>query len=108
MDNRDRDGVVVLTTADSREAAERLARQIVDARLGACAQALPIQSVFRWNGAVQEESEVLLLIKTRAALFDRLEAFIRERHSYETPEIIALPIVAGSQQYQDWIIAETT
>jgi periplasmic divalent cation tolerance protein len=102
------DNVVVLTTLDSTEAATRLAHQIVEERLAACVQAMPIQSVYRWNGAVQEEAEVLLMIKTRGELFAPLEAFINARHSYETPEIVALPIVAGSQAYQDWIATETS
>lgn len=99
--------VVVLTVTDSKEAARRLARAIVEERLAACVQVLPIESVYRWQGAVQEEAEALLLIKTRHDLFEQLEAFIKEHHTYETPEIVAIPIVAGSQAYLDWIAAET-
>ncbi len=99
--------VVVLTTTESREAASALARGIVDERLAACVQVVPITSVYRWKGTTHEEAETLLLIKTQASLYDRLEAFIQARHSYETPEIVALPIAAGSQSYLDWLAAET-
>lgn len=101
------ESIVVLTTTDSTDAADRLARAIVEERLAACVQLTPIRSVYRWQGAVHVEGETLLLIKTQRELFERLDAFIRERHSYETPEIVALPIVAGSQAYLDWIAAET-
>jgi periplasmic divalent cation tolerance protein len=99
--------VVVLTTTDSDEAARALARKIVGERLAACVQTTPIRSVYRWQGAVHEEGEVLLLIKTRHDLLGALERFIKEHHTYETPEIVALPIVGGSRAYQDWIAAET-
>jgi len=98
----------VITTIDSEEAARALAQKIVGDRLAACVQTTPIRSVYRWQGTVQEEGEVLLLIKTRHELLGQLEAFITEHHTYETPEIVALPIVGGSRAYQDWIIAETT
>ncbi len=100
--------MVVLTTTDSEEAAKALAALIVAERLAACVQTTPIRSVYRWQGAVRHESEVLLVIKTRVALLDRLEAFVKTHHTYDTPEIVALPIVGGSQEYLDWIAAETT
>ena len=102
------DNLVVLTTTDSTEAANELARSIVEARLAACVQVLPIRSVYRWEGAVQDDAEVLLLVKTRADVYEALEAFIKARHTYDTPEIVALPIIAGSRAYQEWIVAETT
>lgn len=102
------DALVVLTTTDSEDAASTLAQKIVEERLAACVQTTPIRSVYRWQGAVQREAEVLLLIKTRPDLLDRLEAFITQHHTYERPEIVALPIVGGSQAYQDWIVAETS
>lgn len=108
MENDAVENIVVLTTTDSTDAAARLAHQVVEARLAACVQVVPIHSVYRWQGAVQEEAEVLLLIKTRASGFERLEAFIKAHHTYETPEIVALPIVAGSAEYLGWIGTETT
>ena len=101
------ENIVVLTTTDSTDAADQLARQVVEARLAACVQVLPIRSVYRWQGAVREEAEVLLVIKTQSSRFEALEQFIGARHTYDTPEIVAVPIVAGSQAYQDWIVAET-
>ena len=98
----------MLTTTDSEEAARALAQGIVGERLAACVQATPIRSVYRWEGAVHEEGEVLLLIKTRRDRLGALEAFIKDHHTYATPEIVALPIVGGSRAYQDWIAAETT
>ena len=99
-------GMVMTTVADA-EAGQRLAAELVEQRLAACVQALPIQSTYRWKGAVQRDAEILLLIKTKAALYAEVEAFIRARHTYETPEIIHVPIVAGSAGYLQWLAAET-
>jgi periplasmic divalent cation tolerance protein len=98
---------VVQTTVASQAQAETLARLIVEARLGACVQLLPIRSFYRWQGEMQGEAEFLLQIKTRQACYAALEAFIRAHHSYETPEIVQLPITAGSADYLQWLHAET-
>ena len=68
----------------------------------------PIRSVYRWNGEVQTETEHLMIIKTRANLVAKVEARVKELHSYEVPEVIALPIVAGAKSYLDWVVASTT
>jgi periplasmic divalent cation tolerance protein len=94
---------VVLTTTATVEEAESLARGIVEAQLGACVQIQAIQSIYRWQGALCNESEFRLSIKTRQALFAALERFIRAHHSYETPEIVQIPISAGSAAYLQWI-----
>lgn len=94
---------VVLTTTATAAEAESLARGIVEARLGACVQVQAIQSIYRWQGALCNESEFRLSIKTRRARFAALERFIREHHSYETPEIVQIPISAGSAAYLQWI-----
>jgi periplasmic divalent cation tolerance protein len=94
---------VVLTTTATVEEAESLARGIVDAQLGACVQIQAIQSIYRWQGALCNESEFRLSIKTRRAQFSALERFIREHHSYETPEIVKIPITAGSAAYLQWV-----
>jgi periplasmic divalent cation tolerance protein len=94
---------VVLTTTATSDEAERLARGIVEARLGACVQIQPIRSIYRWQGAVCDESEFRLSIKTRQAQFVALKNFIRTHHSYETPEIVQIPIAAGSAAYLQWI-----
>lgn len=98
------DAIVVLITAPNREEAIRLADMLVGAHLAACVQLLPeMESVYRWEGKIEREPEILLLIKTTRARFDELEREVRALHSYETPEIVALPIVAGSEPYLRWL-----
>jgi periplasmic divalent cation tolerance protein len=98
--------IQVLTTACSEEEAERIATALVERRLAACVQVLgPIASHYRWRGKVERESEWQCLAKTAAARYKELEATIRELHSYEEPEIVALPILAGSTGYLAWIDA---
>jgi periplasmic divalent cation tolerance protein len=97
--------IVVLMTASSHEEANRIAELLVAERLAACVQILPeIQSVYRWQGEVQREKEVLILAKTVASRFDELERRVRAMHSYETPEIVALSITAASEPYLKWLI----
>lgn len=94
----------VSTTAGSEKEAERLSATLVERRLAACVQVIgPIVSRYRWRGAVEHEREWLCVAKTEAGRYDELEAAIRELHSYEEPEIVATPIVAGSKGYLDWI-----
>ena len=102
------DAIVVFMTAANGEEAARLADMLVGAQLAACVQILPeMESVYRWQGRVERQSEVLLLAKTTATRFEELEREVRALHSYETPEIIAVPITAGSSPYLQWLI-ETT
>lgn len=97
----------MLTTVGSSEEAERIAAVLVERRLAACVQTLgPIRSRYRWQGAVEEAEEWQCLAKTEASRYDEVEAAIREQHSYEEPEIVAMPIVAGSAGYLDWLSAE--
>ncbi len=99
------DPIVVLMTAANREEANQIAEILVGARLAACVQILPeIESVYRWQGEVQREKEILLLAKTTRSRFDELESKVRAMHSYETPEIIAVPITAASEPYLKWLI----
>ena len=98
------DAIVVLMTAGSREEAARLADVLVVARLAACVQILPeIESVYHWQGNVERSAEILLLAKTTQANFHALEAMVRSLHSYETPEIIALPVTQSSAPYLEWL-----
>lgn len=98
--------VVVLLTAANGEEAVRLADMLIGAHLAACVQILPeMESVYRWQGKIERQPEVLLLAKTVRSKFDDLEKEVRALHSYDTPEIIALPIVAGSAPYLDWLHA---
>ncbi|MDT0306287.1 divalent-cation tolerance protein CutA [Streptomyces sp. DSM 44917] len=101
--------ITVLTTTDSREAAEALARSAVEARVAACAQIEgPVTSVYWWEGEVQTDQEWRVLYKTPAARYDALEAHIRSVHTYDTPEIIAADIARGSAAYLSWLDRETT
>jgi periplasmic divalent cation tolerance protein len=94
---------VVLVTASSQQEAEEIATSLVKSQLAACASLVPIQSIYTWQGELHQEQEWQLLIKTDLSKFQTLAAKIRELHSYEVPEIIALPIIAGSQPYLNWI-----
>jgi periplasmic divalent cation tolerance protein len=98
------DHLQVQTTAGSAEEAERIAAALVERRLAACVQTLgPIASRYRWRGEIETAEEWLCLAKTEAARYPELEAAIRELHSYEEPEIVATPIVAGSSGYLAWL-----
>jgi periplasmic divalent cation tolerance protein len=96
----------VQTAADSEEEAERISAALVERRLAACVQVIgPIASRYRWRGEVETAREWLCLAKTEAVRYAELEAAIRELHSYEEPEIVAVPIAAGSAAYLEWIAA---
>jgi len=98
------DCIVVLVTVGSREDAGRIATTLVAEHLAACVNIVgAVESVYWWEGRVQQDAEVLLIIKTRAALWSALEARVRALHSYQNPEVIALPITSGSQAYLDWV-----
>ena len=94
---------VMLTTTPTREEAQKLARLLVEEKLAACVQLLPIESFYSWQGKTQNEAEILLLIKTRAVLFDAATARIKALHSYTVPEIVAMSFTAGFPGYFDWI-----
>jgi periplasmic divalent cation tolerance protein len=102
------DLIVVNVTAPNLATAERLARAVVEESLAACCTLVPaVRSIYRWQGAVHDDIEVLLVIKTRAALLDALTARVRALHPYTLPEVIALPIAGGSEPYLAWVRAET-
>lgn len=102
------DYVVVLVTAGSPEEAERIGRTVVEERLAACANLLGrVRSIYRWQGAVEDAVEQLLLLKARAVDVEALAARVRALHSYEVPEVVALPIDGGSAPYLAWL-AEST
>ena len=96
--------LLVSITTSSSEEADRIAKALVQERLAACVNIVPaITSIYRWQGEVHRDSEVLLIAKSRPELFESLAARVKALHSYEVPEIIALPIVAGSKAYLNWI-----
>jgi len=99
---------VVFITAGSADEGRRIAHVLVDERLAACVNLVsPVESVYHWQGRVQSDREVLLIAKTSAHRFEHLVARVRQLHSYQVPEIIALPILAGAADYLQWIDAET-
>lgn len=103
------DVLLVFSNLPDEVAAQKLARHLVDAKLAACVNVLsPCRSTYRWNGAVEEASEVPVIIKTAAAAYPALEAAIRASHPYELPEIVAVPLARGLPAYLDWVTAESS
>ncbi len=101
------DKIVVLSTCGSSEEAERIARRLVEKRLAACVNILPgVRSLYRWKGAIEDDHEVMLVIKSSRPLFQQLRAEIQKLHSYEVPEAIALPVVDGAERYLEWMNQE--
>jgi periplasmic divalent cation tolerance protein len=100
--------IVVFVTAGSADEGHTIGRALVDERLAACVNIIPsVESLYRWQGHVHRDQEVLLVAKTTAAGLERLAKRVKQLHSYDTPEIIALPIVAGASDYLRWIDEET-
>lgn len=100
--------LLVLSNLPDRAAAEKLARLLVESRLAACVNVLaPCASVFRWRGAVEQATEVPVLIKTTARRYAELESAVRAHHPYELPEIVAVPLVRGLPGYLAWVAGET-
>ena len=96
--------LVVLTTAPGVEDATRIGRILIDERLAACANVMPgLTSIFRWEGDVQEEAEVLVLLKTTEERLEELRARLVEVHPYDVPEVLALPVVGGEERYMSWV-----
>ena len=101
--------IQVITATDKREDAERIARLLVEMRLAGCVQIVgPVTSTYRWKGKIETAGEWLCLIKSRAECYGAIEQAIRSLHPYETPEIIALPVAAGSRDYLAWLRGELT
>lgn len=99
---------MVLVMASSEEEAKKIANVLVEKKIAACVNIVKdVQSVFRWKGKQSQENEVLLIIKTKGKQFKDVEAEVKNLHSYEVPEIIALPIIAGSKDYLFWVDSET-
>lgn len=100
--------IVVLVTAPPGELARTIARRLVDAQLAACVNIVTsVESIYRWEGQRCEEAEWLLVIKTRRLLFKRVAAEVKALHNYAIPEVIAIPIVAGSEDYLRWVVEST-
>ena len=100
--------IIVFITAPNEKEAASISRTIVEESLVACVNIIPsVRSIYRWQGRVEDEQEVLMVVKTKKSLFERLQERVKELHSYEVPEIIGLPLVEGSKEYLDWLGQET-
>lgn len=103
------DAIVVLTTVATEDEAVRLVRALLDRRLIACGTLLPgARSLYRWQGKVADEREVMVLLKTRSAQLDSLQSAFGELHPYRVPELLALAVTGGMEKYLEWISSETT
>jgi len=101
--------IVVLCTVPEAETAQRLAKGLVEERLAACVNAIPgVKSYYRWQGKIETESEIQLVIKTRRGRFDALAAWIEANHPYELPELVAIPADRASEAYLAWAVEQTT
>lgn len=101
------DKIVVLSTCGTAEEAERIARQLIEKRLAACVNVVAgARSIYRWRGKIEDAPETVMIIKSRRDLFDPLRAELEKLHSYEVPEVVALPIVEGSHGYLSWLERE--
>ena len=101
------DKILVLSACDSEQSAKSMARELLEARVAACVNIVPgVQSLYWWQGKIEEAGEWILLIKSSRPLFDKLREHLARIHSYQTPEIIALPIVDGSAPYLEWVERE--
>lgn len=100
--------IVVLVTVGSEREAETIATALLEERLAACVNVTsPVRSLYRWEGRIADDREWQLIIKTQARLFEALAARVHALHSYDVPEVIALPVLAGTTDYVDWIQKET-
>jgi periplasmic divalent cation tolerance protein len=102
------DYIQVFTTTDKKEDAEKITREVVKNRLAACAQVMgPITSTYWWEGKIEKEEEWLCIMKSRSDLYNSLERAIKGIHSYDVPEILAVPVIAGNRDYLEWLDRET-
>jgi periplasmic divalent cation tolerance protein len=94
---------MIITTCADKEAAQAIAQVLLEKRVAACVQMLPVESTYVWQGKICDDNEIILFIKSKAGLFDKIAAVIKKNHSYEVPEIIQIPITAGLPGYLKWI-----
>jgi len=99
----DNDYTMVITTFSDKESAKHAAVKLVQAKLAACVQIFPVESIYTWQDKIIEDNETVLLIKTKTGLFEQISTFINELHAYEVPEIIQIPITDGLPEYLNWV-----
>src|SRR3990167_7706732 len=96
--------IIVLITAANKREARKIARRLVEGKLAACVNIIPaVNSLFRWQGKIDKTKEVLLIAKTKLSAFKKIVTLVKRLHSYQVPEIIALPIIAGEKKYLEWL-----
>ena len=100
--------IMIMITAANEEEASKISRALHKEKLIACANRFPVNSIYSWQGMVYDEAEVMLVCKTKDELLDKVIARVKKLHSYDIPEIIAIPIVGGSQDYLDWVDESTS
>jgi len=101
--------IVVFITVPSREVGETISHALVNNQLAACVNIVPgISSIYQWKGSIESDKELLLVAKSRTPLLDKIIAAVKQHHPYEVPEVIALPIIAGSDDYMAWIDESTS
>ena len=98
---------IAMISCPDKDTAKAIARGLVEGRLAACVQILPIESIYTWNNEMCEESELLLLAKTKTDLLDDIALFVKSNHPYDVPEVVRLPITGGSPDYLEWLGATT-
>ena len=100
--------IIVLITVSSPEEGEKIAKALVEKRVAACVNIVPgLRSIYRWQGKICDDKEALMILKTKKALFKQIVARVEKLHSYDVPEIIAMPIIEGSSKYLSWLNKET-
>lgn len=103
-----REIVQVITTTNSSEVAEKIAKNLLNKKLAACVQIInPVRSLYWWQGKIEDDEEVIIFIKTRKELYKELEAEIKNCHNYTVPEILCLPVIEGNPDYLDWLYSVT-
>jgi periplasmic divalent cation tolerance protein len=100
--------IEIQVTCATSDEASHLANTLIGRRLAACVHEYPIRSTYRWDGDVEHDEEIVLVVKTTTARYDAVEQLLLDEHSYDVPAITATPIVAGSAAYLEWIVAETS
>ena len=95
--------IQIITTCEKKKDAEKIAKALIEKRLAACIQIMPINSIYWWKEKIEKAKEWILFIKTEKKLYERIESAIKTLHSYETPEIIAMPIIKGDKKYLEWV-----